>query len=240
MTSRTWIIFIAIVVVLFGGLIYLSTKDNVDVSNVNGDKVQATSEKSGGIADHVYGVRDSKVVLVEYGDYQCPGCGSAYQPIKEVTEKYKGQLTFIFRNFPLTNIHPNARAAAAAAEAAGKMGKYWEMHDKLFESQSEWQGVSATERTSIFTGYAASLGLNPSKFEAILTDQSTSLNQKINFDIALGRKAGVDSTPTFFLNGKKITEKTDDGNEIWADADQFEQKVLLPAFQQAGIELPNK
>ena len=107
-----------IVLALFGGLIYLSTKDKIDVSNVDAYKVLAGSEQSGNIADHAYGSKANKLVLIEYGDYQCPGCGSAYEPIKEITEKYKGKLTFVFRNYPLTSIHPNAKASAAAAEAA--------------------------------------------------------------------------------------------------------------------------
>ena len=136
MTGKTWIIFVAVVVVLFGGLIIWSQKDKLDVAKVNTSKIQPATVQSGNIADHVFGNKNAKVVLIEYGDYQCPGCGSVYPTVKTVTEKYKDNLAFVFRNFPLTNIHPNARAAAAAAETAGLMGKYWEMHDILYENQS--------------------------------------------------------------------------------------------------------
>lgn len=244
MTGRTWAIFIAVVVVLFGGLLYLSSRDNIDVSNVDTSKVQSAQEKSGNIADHVYGSDAKKVILVEYGDYQCPGCGAAYDPIKTVTEKYKGQLTFVFRNYPLTTIHPNARAAASAAEAAGLMGKYWEMHDKLYESQSDWENASTSERTEQFVNYAGEIGLDKAKFRTTLNEKGQVINQKINFDLALGKKNGVDGTPTFYLNGKKLDQTVKDGklvasggSNVWADADQFDKLILQPAFKEAGIDV---
>lgn len=246
MTRNTWIVFTLIVIALFGGLIYLSTKDRIDVSNVDAYKVLAASKQSGNIADHAYGSKANKLVLIEYGDYQCPGCGAAYEPIKEVTEKYKDTVTFVFRNYPLTSIHPNAKAAAAAAEAAGKLGKYWEMHDILYEKQDEWQGASASERNDLFSSYATEIGLNKTAFTSALTDSVDEINQKIAFDQALGQKVGVDGTPTFFLNGKKINQKVLDGKlvdannaegtSVWNDADAFEALILKPALVKAGLD----
>jgi protein-disulfide isomerase len=115
MSKKAWIVFVVIVVVLLGGLVYLSSRNKIDVSNVDVTTIQPASAASGNIADHVFGNSDSKVKLVEYGDFQCPGCGSVYPTLKTLSEKYQGQIAFIFRNFPLTTIHPNARAAAAAA-----------------------------------------------------------------------------------------------------------------------------
>jgi len=244
-TRNTWIIFTLIIVALFGGLIYLSTKDKIDVSNIDTHKVLAASEQSGNIADHSYGNQANKLVLIEYGDYQCPGCGAAYEPVKEITEKYKGKLTFVFRNYPLTSIHPNAKASAAAAEAAGKLGKYWEMHDILYEKQDEWQSASSAERNDLFSSYAVGIGLDKTIFSKTLTDSVDEINQKIAFDQALGQKVGVDGTPTFFLNGKKIDQKVLDGklvsasntegSNVWTDVEAFETLILKPALVKAGL-----
>lgn len=242
-----WLIFIAVVVVLFGGLIFFASRDQVDVSTINDKAIINSTEKSSGIAEHILGDKNSKVVLIEYGDYQCPGCGSAYQPVKTLTKKYERKLAFVFRNFPLTTIHPNARAAAAAAETAGLMGKYWEMHDKLYENQSEWQSSSANDRTNIFSTYAESIGLNKDQFIKNLTDKSSQINQKVSFDQALGKKAGVTGTPSFYLNGKLIDQQVKDGkivsagtegaNPIWSDQEAFENLLLKPAFKEAGVDI---
>ena len=245
MTKNTWMIFIAVVVLLFGGLFYLSTKNRIDVSDIDQYAVQPGSEQSGNIADQTFGSTENKLILIEYGDYQCPGCESAYGPTKEVTEKYKDKLTFVYRNYPLTSAHPNAKAAAAAAEAAGKLGKFWEMHDKLFEKQSEWQGASTSERTDLFAGYAAEVGLDKEKFAQTLSDSIDQINKKIAFDQALGQKSGFDGTPTFFLAGKKVDQKVHEGKlvdanssegvSVWADADAFDTLIIQPALKEAGL-----
>lgn len=231
MSTKGWIIFAAICVVLFGGLIAWSSRDNIDVSKVNADKIQTASENSGKIADHVYGNKDSKVILIEYGDFQCPGCGAAHPTVKTVTEKYKDQLAFVFRNFPLTTIHPNARAAAAAVESAGLNGKYWEMHNAVFERQSAWSEASANDRSNLFTQYAVDSGIEANVFTKTLEDKTAQINRKINFDIAVGRKENVSATPTFYLNGKKL-EASDYQSE------EALEKTLLAAFKEAGIEIP--
>lgn len=228
MGKKAWLIFAAAVVVLLGSLIYLSNKNKVsiDVSNVTSNSVIAATEQSGGIGDHAFGNTDNKVILVEYGDFQCPGCGGMYPTVKELTEKYKGELTFVFRNFPITSIHPNARAAAAVAEAAGKQGKYWEMHDKLYEGQKTWENLRSDKRTEFFEGYARDLGLNTETFMADLA--STSVNQKINFDQALAKKDNVTSTPTFYLDGKLVSQDT------WGDKTKFEA-AITDALKAKGL-----
>ena len=246
MTRNGWIIFIAIAVILFGGLIYLSSRNAIDVSNINEQTVQGAAEASGNIADHTTGTKDNKVILMEYGDYQCPGCGSAYAPLKTVTEKYEGQLTFVFRNFPLTSIHPNARAAAAAAETAGLMGKYWEMHDLLYANQSSWQSTSAKDRTNVFAGFASQIGLNSNEFTKNLTEKSKQINQKISFDQALGKKLGVSGTPAIYLNGEKVEQYVKDGKivpsntegagPIWANATALDELLVRPALEKAGYK----
>ncbi len=230
MSKKAWIIFAAVCTLLLAGLVYISAKDRIDVSGIDQSVVQTGTEQSGGLADQVFGKLDSKVILIEYGDFQCPGCGGAHPTVKEVTEKYKDQVAFIFRNFPLVSAHPNARAAAATAEAAGLQGKYWEMHNKLYENQSFWQSLSANERTDFFVGYASELGLDVEVFKADLS--SPKVNQKISFDQALGKKAGVDATPTFFLDGQKAPDIYDEqGSLNKAKLDTALQKAL----QKRGI-----
>lgn len=221
-----WIIFGAVIVLLLGGLVLWSRLSNpsIDVSSVDANAVIAASEQNGQIADHVFGKADSKVVLIEYGDFQCPSCGNAHPQIKEVTEEYDDRVAFIFRNFPLTTIHPNARAASAAVEAAGLQGKYWEMHNLVFESQSAWQGLTGTARTDAFIGYAQGLSLDISKFTTDLS--SDSVNQKISFDQAIAKKLGINATPTFYLNGEKLND-ADSSAIVQGDSDKL--RALLDA-----------
>ncbi len=204
MNKVGWIIFGVVIVGLLGGLIAYSrlSSPSADVSSIDTNAIIAASDQNGQIADHVLGNTDSKVILIEYGDFQCPSCGGAHPQIKEVTEEYKDKVLFIFRNFPLTTRHPNARASAGAVEAAGLQGKYWEMHNLVFENQGEWDSLTGTERTDKFTSYAVSLGLNKDTFLKDIA--STNVNQKISFDQALGKKLNVDSTPSFYLNGKAL------------------------------------
>lgn len=206
MSKAAWIIFGAIIVAILGGLVIYSRLNapTANVSVLDNNKVIAASDQNGNIADHVFGKADSKVILVEYGDFQCPSCGKAHPQIKEIAEEYKGKIAFIFRNFPLTTIHPNARAAAAAVEAAGLQKVYWEMHNLIFESQEDWTGLTGTDRTDAFVGYATSLGLNKDKFLADLA--ADNVNKKISFDQALGKKLNVNATPTFYLNGTKLSD----------------------------------
>jgi protein-disulfide isomerase len=228
-SKKAWIIFAAICVVLLGGLIFISSKDKIDVSGVDANKTQKANTQSGDIADHVYGKADSKVVLIEYGDYQCPGCGSAYPNVKAVTEKYKGQVAFIFRNFPITSLHPNARVAAAVAEAAGLQGKFWEMHNKLYETQSSWETLNSSERTDFFVSYAKEMGLNAETFKTDLA--SAKVNQKISYDQAIGKKINVNATPTFYLNGKGLDQSS------WSDQDKLDATIVAE-MKNNGISVP--
>ena len=229
MSKKAWIIFAAICVVVLGGLIYISSSNRLDVSNIDPNSIQAASEKSGNIADHVFGKTDSKVVLIEYGDFQCPGCGGAHPTVKMLTEKYKDQIAFVFRNFPIASKHPNARAAAAAVEAAGLQGKYWEMHNQVFENQSSWQNLSSNERGAFFVEYAKGLQLDEAKFKADM--ESEAVGKKINFDQAIGKKAGAEATPTFLLNGKKLSDND------WKTDQAFEE-ALKNEMKAQGITLP--
>jgi protein-disulfide isomerase len=204
----TWIIFGVVVAGLLVGLVVYShnASPQIDTSKINTSAIQKASAADGNIADHVYGDATSKVVLIEYGDFQCPYCGAAHPNVKSITQEYAGQVAFVFRNFPLTTIHPNAKAAAAVVEAAGLQGKYWEMHNLIYESQSAWVDLTGTARDNQFVAYAKQLGLNITKFDTDIS--SDAVLQKIAYDQALAGKLNVDSTPTFTLNGKQIDNTT--------------------------------
>jgi protein-disulfide isomerase len=206
-----WIIFSVIVVLVLGGLIAWARIANppVDLSGFNNNSIIAAAEQNGNIADHTKGSATNEIILVEYGDYQCPSCGGAHPNLNTLMEEYGDDITFVFRNFPLTAIHPNALTAAAAAEAAGLQGKFWEMHDMLYENQSDWSNADTSRRTSIFSGYASSLGLDSERFSTDLAGRT--VTQKVNFDMALGRSVGTSATPTFFLNGEKLSDEAANG-----------------------------
>lgn len=152
-----------------------------------------------------------------------------YPSLHPLKEKYKDQLTFIFRNFPLTTIHPNALAASTAAEAAGLQGQWWQYHDKLFENQDAWSESSSDERTDIFIGYARDLGLDITKFKKDLENDQVA--QKIARDQALGKKVGATSTPTLVLNGKILPQGE------WETPEKLE-KIIQDAIKASGQELP--
>lgn len=150
--------------------------------------------------DHVRGAPNGVVTLVEFGDFQCPACG-AYEPIvRQVTSHNPQILKVVFRHFPLTQIHQNALLAAKASESAGLQGKFWEMHDMLYDKQTDWSGSLNARDT--FVGYASTLGLNVAKFTSDLN--SKEVEDKILAEYKEGASLGVMGTPTFFVNGKMI------------------------------------
>ncbi len=211
MNKVGWIIFSAAVVALLGGLIIWTrvTNPTADVSNIDNNSILAASEASGNIADHVKGKEDGKVLIVEYGDYQCPSCKSAFPNVETLMDEYGDRVALVFRNFPLTSIHPNAKSAAAAAESAGLQGKYWEMHDLLYTNQDSWKNLNTTQRTDAFVDMASQIGLNTEKFKTDLS--SSDVNKKISFDMSLGKANSAAATPTFFVNGEKLDETTAGG-----------------------------
>lgn len=229
MSNKAWIIFAVVAVGLLAALVAVSGRGKVDVNSIDTHSILSASEASGSIADRVYGKADSKVILVEYGDFQCPTCGTVHPIIKPLTEKYKDQIAFVYRNFPLTSLHPNARAAAAAVEAAGLQGKYWEMHNKIFETQTTWSGLSANDRGGFFTNAAKELGLNVDTFNTDMA--SANVTKKISFDQALGKKDKVSATPTVFLNGKAVEL------QVLTDSTKFDD-LLKAEMKKQNIELP--
>lgn len=200
MDKTRWLIFIGLCVAVIGGLIFFSKQDSPQTDNTEPQKIIRDSE----IPDHTIGNIDSSVVLMEYADYQCPACTASSQNLGKIADDYDDKIVFVFRNYPLTSGHPHAFAAAATAEAAGRQGKFWEMHDLIFANHSEWNDLSAEKRNDIFEIYAKQLGLDFDKFTEDLSSKAVA--DKINRDRALGAKMGVDATPSIYLNGQKISD----------------------------------
>jgi protein-disulfide isomerase len=149
--------------------------------------------------DWIKGENQAQITLIEYGDFQCPACGAYYPLVKKILEDYPDDLRVVFRHFPLPS-HKNAYKAAIVAEAAGKQDQFWQMHNILFEKQDEWS--VAQDPNDIFLSYAQDLGLDKSKFSDDLNDAG--IKEKIDADMFSGNKLGVNATPTFFLEGKKL------------------------------------
>ena len=212
MNKKSWMIFAIIVVAIVGGMIYISTQNRLNVSDINNDQLNTiigAESRNGDIADHEIGSKSPKVTIIEYADYQCPGCSAAAPKAKALAEKYKDHVRLIFRNFPIASSHPNARAAAAVAEAAGLQGKFWEMNKLLYTNQDAWKNANITDRDNIFKSYAEQLKLNIDQYKTDIA--SNKVKNKIDFDMALGRKHGVAATPTFYVNGKN-TEMDSSGS----------------------------
>jgi protein-disulfide isomerase len=143
-------------------------------------------------ADHRSGPDDAPVTLVEYGDFECPSCGAAYPYVEEVRRRMGARLRFVYRYFPLTQMHPHAMNAALAAEAAGALGKFWEMHGMLFEHQDALEDADLAR-------YAKALHLDGKRFVSELASEARV--GRIRADIRSGIRSGVNGTPTFFING---------------------------------------
>ncbi len=160
--------------------------------------------------DHIQGLEDADVTLLEYGDYECPYCGRAYSIVKRVQSHFGKRLRFVFRNFPLSETHPHAESAAEAAEFAGAWGKFWEMHDLLFENQERLSEI-------LYLGLAQELSLPPEALRQALEEGK--YRARVRADFNSGVRDGVNGTPTFFINGKRHDEP-------------FDYEALLLAIQE--------
>jgi len=203
-----WKIFVVVCVILVAGSIVYS-KQVAEKAN-NGVTIE----------NHMEGNLDSSVVLVEYSDFQCPACGQFYPYLKEVMDQYGDQIRFEYRHFPLVNIHPYALPAARAAEAAAQQGKFWEMHDKLFENQTVWS--KSSNPSAYFNKYAEELGLDMSLFKSQIDSSVINDAIKASMDDAISR--GFNGTPTFMLNDKVMEFTT---------FDEFKSQIAT-AVEEAG------
>ena len=164
---------------------------------VAGEAVEATEN------DWIKGNQEAQVTLIEYSDFQCPACKVFSELVNELSQEFPDDLRIIYRHFPLVSNHQNAFAAGRTSEAAGKQGKFWEMHDILFEKQEEWAGEKDPQEK--FLSYAKELGLNTEDFMIDYAGKET--EARVNSDLLLGSRLRLNSTPTFFLNARKISPR---------------------------------
>jgi NhaA family Na+:H+ antiporter len=150
--------------------------------------------------DHIIGSVDAPATLVEYGDFECPSCGMAYPIVKEVLQSLGDRVCFVFRNFPISTLHPHAELAAEAAEAAGDQDRFWEMHDRLFENQDRLRFPDLLE-------HAAAIGLDVPRFQSGLEQHSH--QERVREDFMSGVRSGVNGTPTFYIEGVRHDQSWD-------------------------------
>lgn len=173
---------------------------NVPATLVSPTPARLNVAQPGAEPPHSIGPVNAPVTLEEFGDFQCPPCSLLHPVLKEMEKEFGSNLRVIFRHFPLAQAHPHAIPAARAAEAAGMQGKFWEMHDLIFENQQTWK--SAFDARPTFEGYAVKLGLDIVKFRRDVT--SSAVDLRIALDGRRANALGVNGTPTVFMNGREI------------------------------------
>lgn len=154
----------------------------------------------------ILGNKDAKVTMIEFSDFQCPFCKSYFDTTAaQINDKYikTGKVKFAYRYFPLTSIHPNAQKSAEAAACANDQGQFWAYHDVLFKNQDTWGPKAAADAANDFIAYAGQVGLNTDQFQSCLSNSNDA--DKINSDVTDATAAQVDATPTFFINGVRVT-----------------------------------
>jgi len=206
--TTAWFIVGFIVLVTVGVIIAGAISSNPSNSSGTGNpNFVATIAPAITAADWSQGSASAPVSIIEYGDFECPACAEYASLVKQVAQNNSSTVRFVFRNFPLYTIHPDAQISSQAAEAAGLQGKYWQMHDLLYTKQNEWVTTAPDQVVPrYFDGYAQSMGLDVAKFNADLG--SSPVFAKIQADVAGGTVAKIDHTPTFFINLKQIPNPT--------------------------------
>ena len=163
--------------------------------------------------EHFKGNASAKVVLVEHSDFQCPACANFYPVIRQLSDEFGDRVKFVYKHFPLRSVHKNADASARASLAAAKQGKFWEMHDKLFENQKRWSDAFNAE--TLFVNYAGELGLDADQFRKDL--RADDVRERVEQDYQSAISLGLSGTPTFILNGAKLSNQSYEG---------FREKIL--------------
>lgn len=183
-----------LIIGIFAVLIWIGEKQNGNLQQPSPLDSQITE------IDHVLGPATAPLTLIEYADFQCPTC-AVYAPVMdELQAAYPEDLRIVYRFFPLQTLHPNATLSSKTAEAAGKQGKFFEMHDILFDRQQDWSSLK--DPHDLFASYAENMGLNVDQFKADLESQETA--DRVSADYRSGLSAGISGTPTFFLNGEPL------------------------------------
>src|SRR3954469_1192235 len=189
------IVALVALLVVGGGTIFYRARRNAPAPPSLPPEHTATADSLG----HVRGNPKATVTLEEFGDYQCPPCGKLAAPIKALEHQYGDRMCVVFHHFPLV-VHAHAREAAQAAEAAGRQGKFWEMHDQLYQQQAVW--TTSADVKATFTAYAALLGLDAEQFTKDM--ESDAVKERIEADIRQAKKLGVEATPTIFINNEAV------------------------------------
>ena len=195
-----WIVLVIVVAGLIG--VFAAAGGSGDGEG-SGDKVLANAREAQE-DDHKRGEGTEGVTLIEYGDFECPGCGALHPLLQQLETEYGDQIQVIFRHFPLTSIHPNAMAAHRGAQAAASQGMFWQMHDALYEQQFQWRSQSATQAQAIalIEGYATELGLDIDQYKQDVG--SGGVFDFVNAHITSGTELGFTGTPTLLLNGEEL------------------------------------
>ena len=208
------IVIIVALLAVGGGAVFYQKKRSANAPLT----ISKSERETSGETVHILGPTNAPVTIEEFGDFQCPPCGRLSEPLNEMQKKYN--LRLIYRNFPLP-VHAHAREAACAAEAAGRQGKFWEMHDLLYREQAVWS--RSMDARALFNAYAGMLQLDLGRFRDDL--DSDQVQQKIETDKARGTTIGVKTTPTLFLNNQAVPP--DESNP-----------EKLPALVEAAIKNP--
>lgn len=192
--TAIWIgVAVAVILAIFGLAMLVNSPTNSTTSSL---KAPTLNEKD----LYTKGDIKAKVTLTEYGDFQCPACASYHPIVNAIVEEYKDKILFIYRDFPLVNTHKYAHLSSRAAFAANKQNKYWEMYDLLYQNQDSW--AKSTNAQELFVDYAKSLGLDIDKFNSDL--DSNEAKKFVDEALATATGLGLNSTPSFFINGAKI------------------------------------
>lgn len=196
-----WSIIGGVIALTLVGIIWLAANSESEATGATAGQIEedlppVTAD------DWSWGPTDAQVTLIEYGDFQCPACGSFYSTIRGLRDDYGDRVRFVFRHYPLTGLHPNGMISAQAAEAAGLQDKFWEMEGKLYDSQNDWSSLSRSAAQEKFLEYAAELGMNKEQFQKDLV--SGEVAAAIADDQNGGNRANVNGTPTLFMNGVHI------------------------------------
>ncbi len=246
---------VLLVVVVGGWYLYQSSSKKTPVANSNTranttsapqqpNNNTLTSSVLGAQPPHFKGSQNASVTVEEFADYQCPTCAVMHPVMNEINSIYGSRIKFIFRNYPISQIHKNAYEAATSAEAAGLQGKFWEMQNLLFQNQRNWSNVS--EVKPIFEGYAQTIGLDVEQFKADVAGMRA--KERVDLDLRRAQSLNLSSTPSVLINGKPVPfeQMTVDGMKQMIDAElaktstsQTTQPASVPANksdEEKGIE----
>ncbi len=184
---------------------------------------------------NMLGSPNATVTVEEFADFQCPTCAAVHSKMKEINSIYGNRIKFIYRSFPLTQIHKNSYDAATAAESAGMQGKYWDMQNQLFGNQQAWSNSS--EARKLFSEYAQKIGLDVNKFETDMLGLAT--KSRVDLDIARGRALNITGTPTIFINGRPLAFEQFDVAPMRQVIDAELQRAQAGAVQTSGANQTN-